>query len=131
MGINFRANGLPKAATLRYKPSPAQRNAAKKVTAVRMSSPVLSAEGITGQESTWSPELIGIGEAWAKGRSLQEIMGMISSPTDMSGQLVGGFRRAKDLVSQLREAMREDEQRAESLLGLMRRVSRDEVEVVG
>jgi hypothetical protein len=49
----------------------------------------------------------------------------------MSGQLVGGFRRAKDLVSQLREAMREDEQRAESLLGLMRRVSRDEVEVVG
>ena len=124
-------NGLPKAATLRYKPSPAQRNAAKKVTAVRLSSPVLAAEGITGQESTWSPELIGIGEAWAKGSSLQEIMSMISSPTDMSGQLVGGFRRAKDLVSQLREAMREDEQRAESLLGLMRRVSRDEVEVVG
>ena len=124
-------NGLPKAATLRYKPSPAQRNVAKRVTQVRLSSPVLSAEAITGQESTWSPELIGIGEAWAKGSSLQEIMRMISSPTDMSGQLVGGFRRAKDLASQLREAMREDEHRAEALHGLMRRVSRDEVEVVG
>lgn len=124
-------NGLPKAASLRYKASPAQRKAAKVVTSVRMSSPVLSAEAITGVECTWSPELIGIGEAWAKGSSLEEIMRMISTPTDLSGQLVGGFRRAKDLASQLREAMREDEHRAESLHNLMRRVSRDEVEVVG
>lgn len=124
-------NGLPKATTVHGRPSGAIRRLAHQIEAVRMSEPVLAAERITELEVTWTPDLIAFGQAWARGDSLESICDRFSSPTDLSGQLISGFRRAKDLASQLREAHREDTFVADKLLDLMRRVSRDEVEVVG
>jgi hypothetical protein len=44
--------------------------------------------------------------------------------------LVGGFRRAKDLVGQIRGVYREDADTYERLTLLINKVKRDEVEVV-
>lgn len=72
-----------------------------------------------------------LGRRWAAGQSLQDLFYHLSSPTDISGDLITAFRRAKDLVSQLRQVYREDHDRSEELYTLMHAVSRDEVEVVG
>ena len=64
-----------------------------------------------------------------KVKSLTEIQRMFSSPTDISGTLIGAFRRAKDLLSQLRNVW-EGYPKNMTLPTLMKSVSRDEVEVV-
>ena len=81
-------------------------------------------------EETFTPELMPLGERWAQGESLSSILDTIRSRTDLSGDLVGGFRRAKDLVSQIRQVHHADEARFDELTGVMRRVSRDEVQVL-
>ena len=45
--------------------------------------------------------------------------------------LVGAFRRAKDLATQLRSAWYDFPEKSEMVTQLLRKVSRDEVEVVG
>ena len=55
---------------------------------------------------------------------------MIPGETDVSGDLITGFRRAKDLAGQLRDVYRDLPDRKEMLEDLIRRVRRDEVEVV-
>ena len=67
---------------------------------------------------------------WAEGMPLAEIMAQIDAPTDISGDLVGAFRRAKDLVGQFKAVYADDSTRAEAMAALIRRVSRDEVLVV-
>jgi hypothetical protein len=58
-------------------------------------------------------------------------MAHIDSATDISGTLIAGFRRAKDLCGQLRDAVHGSmPERAEQLTRVIRAVSRDEVEVV-
>ncbi|MFB6262000.1 MAG: DEAD/DEAH box helicase, partial [Bradymonadaceae bacterium] len=70
---------------------------------------VQGAADLTGGEPTFTPEMMPLGERWAKGESLHHILRKISNPTDLSGGLVGAFRRGKDLVGQLREVHRSDE----------------------
>ncbi len=91
---------------------------------------VQDAEELTGHEPTYTPEMMPLGERWANGESLQKILRLIDNPTDLSGGLVGAFRRAKDLVGQLREVHRDDRHKRRDLAGLIRRVSRDEVQVL-
>ncbi|MEZ4458875.1 MAG: hypothetical protein R3E66_03940 [bacterium] len=55
------------------------------------------------------------GEAWANGKPLSELIGMISNPTDLSGDLVGAFRRAKDLVGQIRDVYEDDAEKRKEL----------------
>ena len=55
---------------------------------------------------------------------------MIESPTDVSGDLVSAFRRAKDLSLQMRRVFAEDEWMSEKLKTIAKTVSRDEVEVL-
>ena len=55
----------------------------------------------------------------------------IRCDTDLSGSLITGFRRAKDLISQLATVYRDLPDRHDALRDLVRKVSRDEVEVVG
>ncbi len=88
------------------------------------------AEGLSATQWAWDPMMIPIGQWWATGQSLADIMGRIQCQTDISGSLVGAFRRAKDLAGQLRHVLREDEDRAQALTDLIRGVSRDEVEVI-
>jgi superfamily II RNA helicase len=123
-------NSLAPTVRLRDKLYGDARKVAKKINDIRFSDPVTGAERITGIEATWDPDLIAFGVQWAEGRTLSEISLLYWSNTDISGQLVSGFRRAKDLASQLRQVFREDEILADRLSELMRRVSRDEVEVV-
>jgi len=91
---------------------------------------VFGAQKLVGNESTFTPELMPLGEMWATGSSLSEIVAEIDNPTDLSGDLVGAFRRAKDLVGQVRKVNWEDVERRNALRDLMRRVTRDEVEVI-
>ena len=91
---------------------------------------VVNAQLVVGQEYTFTPELMPLGERWVKGDTLTQLVGMISNPTDLSGDLVGAFRRAKDLVGQLRNVYDDDPVQRKDLTQVLRKVSRDEVEVI-
>ena len=91
---------------------------------------VQRAAELTDTEASLTPEMMPLGERWAKGESLSEILQSIHHRTDLSGGLVGAFRRAKDLVGQLREVHREDPTRRKEYAQLIRKVSRDEVQVL-
>ena len=97
---------------------------------VYQSEVVQGAAALTNQEVVFTPELMPLGERWAKGESLSALMEDIHNPTDLSGDIVGALRRAKDLVSQLRSVHSEDAAMRKNLGALMRRVTRDEVEAI-
>ena len=100
------------------------------VGAVHSSTIIAGAEELMERETTYTPELMPLGERWARGDSLSDILQDIRCHTDLSGDLVGGFRRAKDLVSQIRQVHRSDEERWTQLTAVLRKVSRDEVQVL-
>ena len=100
------------------------------VARIHESRVVTEARELMDAEETFTPELMPLGEMWAEGESLQEILNRIRSRTDLSGDLVGGFRRAKDLVSQIRQVHHHDEARFQQLTEVMQKVSRDEVKVL-
>ena len=106
------------------------RGFTKKIKRIAHSEAVLDGASITGQSVIWEPQMIPLGKAWAEGRSLAEVLLLISSSTDTSGTLIGAFRRAKDLATQLRGAWYEQPHKQEMVNRLLRAVSRDEVEVV-
>jgi len=98
---------------------------------VRFSDLVVDAESLCHSPSSWDANMIEIGRRWAEGWALPDVVGLLDCPTDISGNLVNAFRRAKDLAGQLRQVYRDDPAMAETLRTLVERVSRDEVEVVG
>ncbi len=100
------------------------------VESVRRSEIVRGSEQITGNEVCWCPEMVPYGRLWAEGRPLSELLDQLDSGADISGDLVGAFRRAKDLVGQLVDVWAEDKERVAALKALLRAVSRDEVLVV-
>jgi len=113
------------------RPSAHDKWLAKEVAKLVRSPVVTSAHAITDTEPSFDPDLMLLGRAWAEGKALQEVLLMVESDTDIAGDLISGFRRAKDLVGQLRDVYRDDDQRHEMLVDLARSVARDEVEVVG
>lgn len=102
-----------------------------KVSKVLSSDAVRAAEALTRSETTWDPRMIGLGTMWAQGKSLSEIMAYVVSPTDVTGDLVGAFRRARELAGQLKALWIHDEMKTAQVNRLMREVTRDEVAVVG
>ena len=106
------------------------RHLANDIRLVFLSDIVRESARLTQQQLVWEPQLIPLGAAWAEGSTLAEIQEMYSSPTDITGTLIGAFRRAKDLLSQLRDAWFDVPQKRDALTDLIRSVSRDEVEVV-
>ena len=100
------------------------------INAVFSSEIVQNAAELTDSEAVFTPEMMPLGERWARGESLQDILRKIHHKTDLSGGLVGAFRRAKDLVGQLREVHSDDPERRSEYAKLIRSVSRDEVQVL-
>jgi superfamily II RNA helicase len=124
-------NDLPRSVNCHYKLNRDDRQFIRAITDVRFSAAVTQAEKLTEVEVTWCPDLLPLGRGWATGRSLTELLSMLNSKTDYAGSLVTGFRRAKDLLSQLRDVYKHDEERSAVLRSVLKSVSRDEVEVVG
>jgi superfamily II RNA helicase len=124
-------NALPRHAHPRFRPAPEDRALARQVDQVRASRIVAASEEIAGAANGWDPDLMVLGREWARGVPLLELSSRLESDTDLTGDLVTGFRRAKDLVGQLLEVYREDVDRVNILRQVLRDVSRDEVEVVG
>ena len=102
-----------------------------KVDKIRNGAMIREAEELTGLDTCWDPRMISLGSAWAQGKSLNEILMTIDSTSDRSGDLVGAFRRAKELAGQIKAIWVYDEDKVQMLNTLIRSVSRDEVEVVG
>lgn len=100
------------------------------IRAVFESEVVVDAQRIVGSEYTFTPQLMPLGEAWANGAPLADLISMISNPTDLSGDIVGAFRRAKDLVGQIRDVYEDDPEKRHDLTRVLRAVTRDEVEVI-
>ncbi len=110
--------------------SPDLRRIAHSADRIRWGDVVTAAEALTGHQVTWCPPLMEFGRAWYEGATLEDIGDLYESETDISGGLVGGFRRSKDLAGQLRIAHRDHEVLAGRLREIVKTVSRDEVEVV-
>ena len=106
------------------------RGISRRILAAVNSDIVRDAAAITKQPLVWEASMIPIGKAWAEGRSLQDILDRLSYSTDVSGTLVGAFRRAKDLCMQLKSAWKDFPGQQEMMHSLLKSVSRDEVEVV-
>ncbi len=123
-------NELPRKVQANFRPRGDDRALARQIKQIRHSDLILDAEEMTGLQYDFDPDLISLGRAWASGDSLQDILLMIYSETDVSGDLITGFRRAKDLAGQLRDVYRDIPERKEMLEALIRTVRRDEVEVV-
>jgi len=121
---------FPRKADRRYGLDRELRELARRVEQVRRSPIVVDAEALTQLEVAWSPFWIPLGQAWVRGASFVEVLEMLDTPTDIAGDIVGTFRRAKDLCKQLADVHGDVAERAEALRALSRRVSRDEVEVV-
>jgi len=121
---------LPRKATVEKPDNDKWWEVFSKVNAVYESDVVQGAADLADEEAVFTPEMMPLGERWAEGQTLQEILQLIHHRTDLSGGLVGAFRRAKDLIGQLRQVHREATRRRRELSRLIRTVSRDEVQVL-
>lgn len=124
-------NELPRHARANFRSRPEERHLGKRIARIRFGPIVSDAEAMTEESYSFDRDLITLGRAWAKGTPLDEINLMIASDTDLSGDLINGFRRAKDLLKQLAEVYSEVPEKADPIRALIRKVSRDEVQVVG
>jgi superfamily II RNA helicase len=121
---------LPKAVKV-HRPDRGQwRVVEERLLDVLNSDVVVGAERMTGVTLEFCPELMSLGSRWSEGASLAELLDDVRSPTDISGDLVGAFRRAKDLVRQIRGVYADEEAISQRLRTVLRAVTRDEVEAV-
>ena len=111
--------------------SKADRRLARSIAQLYESKIVVQAEEISAIAVVWTPPFIPIGRAWIQGTPLHELMDDISSRTDISGDLISCFRRAKDLAGQLRVVYKDFPSQRKILTSLIRKAARDEVEAVG
>ncbi len=124
------SNTFARTVAVRERPRGEMGRLARAMRQIRFGDVVRTCEHAINVAVTFTPEMIPFGVGWYQGRSLNELMLMIDSPTDVSGDLVSAFRRAKDLGMQLRRVYREDPFMSDKLKEIAKTVSRDEVEVV-
>ena len=124
------SNSFGRTVVVRQRPRGDQAKLARAMRSIRFSEVVRACEQAIGVPVTFTPEMIPFGVGWYEGRDLQDLMTMIESPTDISGDLVSAFRRAKDLSMQMRRVYAEDPFMSDKLREVAKTVSRDEVEVV-
>lgn len=121
---------FPRAASLRARIPNHLRDLSRRIMRVRRSHIVTEAERLNGVRTSFSLEVLYLAHLWGEGRSLPEIMLLVDSRSDISGDLVSAFRRAKDLLKQLKDVYRGDNTLTEKLGRIAKTVSRDEVEVL-
>ncbi|MFT4626856.1 MAG: superfamily II RNA helicase [Myxococcota bacterium] len=124
-------NELPRSSKRLWRPDGRDRPLVAKIKRIRFSGLVTHAEELSGAQYSWDADLIHLGRRWASGDPLSAIVEQVSSTTDLSGDLITGFRRAKDLLGQLRMVYSDMPDRRRLIRDVIRRVTRDEVEVVG
>lgn len=112
------------------KPDRRDKGLVRQLDEIRGSEIVRQAEELTGVRVSWDPQMIPFGRAWAQGRQLTELMQRVDSNTDVSGDLIGAFRRARDVVGQVAGLYAHDPDKRKALEEVCRKVRRDEVEVV-
>ena len=121
---------FPRRAALRTRAPNQLRDLIRWVGKIRRSYVVTEAERLNGVRSSFSPEILCLARLWAEGKTLMEIMLLVDSTSDISGDLVSAFRRAKDLAKQLRDVYHAEPAMQTQLSRILRQVSRDEVEVL-
>ncbi len=124
-------NSLPRHARPTFRPRMEDRQLSRHIGRLRNAWATIEAETLSGIEVDWDPDVMHLGRLWALGTSLQDILEQLQCDTDISGDLITGFRRAKDLAGQLRDVYSEYPEKQDLLRKLIATVSRDEVEVVG
>ncbi|MCP4869689.1 MAG: DEAD/DEAH box helicase [Proteobacteria bacterium] len=124
------SNSFGRTVTVRQRPRGEAAKLARAMRQIRFGDTVRTCEAALGQPVTFTPEMIPFGVSWYEGRQLNDLMEMIESANDISGDLVSAFRRAKDLSMQLRRVYAEDPFMGDKLREIAKMVSRDEVEVV-
>ncbi len=113
-----------------FRMTPELKAVSRQAHEIRVGHVVTGAEVLTGFEVEWDPELLPFGCCWAEGWALDDLLPHLRSRTDISGDLVGAFRRSRDLMGQVAMLYQHDPQRQEALRTLLRETVRDEVEVI-
>ncbi len=121
---------LPRNAHRRSRTTREEKQLAGRIRAIVETPAVEEAARLTNTPTTFDPNLIPFGVGWARGVPLAALMEDLECETDVSGDIVGAFRRAKDLVGQLARVWEHDPSRRDEMRALMRTVDRDEVEVI-
>ncbi len=124
------SNSFGRTVVVRERPRGEQGKLARAMRQIRFGDVVRTCEHAIGVPVTFTPEMIPFGVGWYEGRDLNDLMLLIESANDISGDLVSAFRRAKDLSMQLRRVYAEDPFMGDKLREIAKVVSRDEVEVV-
>lgn len=122
---------LPRSAAVERPSDPLWWDVFQRLEDIYNSDAVQVAQELVQEPTTLCLEIMPLGQKWAEGDSLSTIMQHVRNPTDLSGDLVGSFRRAKDLFGQMRTIIYEDVDLRNQYSELLIEVSRDEVEAVG
>ncbi len=119
---------LPRNVRVQGKPSRTIRNVLGTVRRVFHSDVITEAQRLAGGEPSLDGDMTIVGRLWVDGASLADIMDRVNALTDVSGDIVGALRRAKDLVGQLRHVYWDDKERRQEFKRVMKAITRDEVE---
>ncbi len=124
-------NDFPHTVTVRERVRGEAARVVRTLRDIRFGDAVRLTERLNGVRPTFCPEMLPFGIGWYNGEDLMRLMLMVDSGIDISGDLVSGFRRAKDLCNQLKKVYESnDPTMVERLSTIARTVSRDEVEVI-
>lgn len=121
---------LPRKSNCLFGLNKEQKHIARHFQRIRFSRIVVDGEELSGDSVSWERFMIPIGIAWYRGSSLTEIVAMVETPTDISGDIINAFRRAKDIAGQLCTVYADLPEGVEKYRSLMKVISRDEVVAV-
>jgi superfamily II RNA helicase len=107
-----------------------QKGVARHFQRIRFSRIVVDGEELSGDSISWDRFMIPIGIAWYRGLSLNDVVTMVETPTDISGDIINAFRRAKDIAGQLCTVYADLPESVEKYRAMMKVISRDEVVAV-
>jgi ATP-dependent RNA helicase HelY len=121
---------LPRKSNRLFGLSKDQKHVARHFQRIRFSRIVVDGEELSGDSVSWDRFMIPIGIAWYRGSSLNDVVAMVETPTDISGDIINAFRRAKDIAGQLCTVYADVPEGVEKYRELMKVISRDEVVAV-
>jgi superfamily II RNA helicase len=82
---------------------------------------------LAGGEPVCDSAVMALAHLWAEGADFSDVIKTLQSTSDVSGDMVGAFRRAKDLTSQLASVLGVEEARGVEIKAVLRIVARGEV----
>ncbi len=121
---------LPRGASVRAWSDREARTTLAALARLRDGPVMRDADRLVRLETPLTPEIEPLGLLWARGEPLADLVARVDCTMDVAGDLVGVFRRARDLLGQVAGLWRDRPERAAAVRACLAATGRDEVEVV-